>query len=146
MAVIKKFGNLQTLEASGGAATNGVFVAADDNDYDDSTGLYPLVEIRLTCTLGTTAATAGEVVNIYYLEKNMLGESGLNADTPSTTYKHKYVGCFVLNSGTSAQDMVTVIPAPSSGIATVYLENACATGDIDSGWSLKARPMTYVDG
>lgn len=137
---IVKYGTQKTLEASGASIANNAMAQADDADYSvalDGSGA-PDVEFAIAVTFGT-APTQNTLIDLYAQALNIDGTS--DAQAPTTTYRQKYIGSFVVNNVTT-QQFLALLAYDVPPNAAYYLHNNGTGQTISSGWTLKATPRT----
>lgn len=137
---IVKLGTTKTLEANGASTANNVITQADDAGYSISAdgANAPDADFVLSVTFGT-APTENSTIALYARELNI--DSTSDADAPSTTYKPRYIGVFVVDNVTTAQYLklrATDVPAE----ADYYIFNNATGQTISAGWTLKVTPRT----
>lgn len=139
---ILSVGTTLTLEASGAVITNGSIVAANDagRASSDNAG-YPLGEFRLAIEVTGTAPTAGAVINLY--ERKTDGTNA--APVPAGTYKHDYIGTFIVDPATGTQYLYLIAPIWRGGgdYYVEWVDGGSGTEQVDAGWSLTLTPVTY---
>jgi len=138
--MIVKLGTTKTIEASGASIANNTIVQANDATYSiiaDGDNA-PDAEFVLACTYAT-APTVNTTIDLYAAEQDIDGTN--DADNPTTTYKPRYIGSFVVNSVTTTQ----YLKLRASDVPTVayyYLHNNGTGQTIGAGWTLKVTPRT----
>lgn len=139
-AVIEWRGTEKTLESSGGSITNNSVVQADDANYDtvsDGEGCSD-AEFVLQATFGT-GPTEGTVLALYARPLDV--HSTDDTEVPEAARPTRFVGSFVVNNVTSAQNMICVgrnLPK----LAAYYIHNSGTGQTVSSGWKLYVTPIT----
>lgn len=132
-----------TLEAAGASTASNAFAAADDTSLAAANHSdYPYADFALTCDFGA-AVTGGVTVNLY--RQDFAIDGAANAPAPATTYKHLFVGAFVIPSGQSASATYPLTNVPLGKVCKFSIENG-SVQNLSAGWVLKATPKTYVPG
>ncbi len=137
---IVKYGTPKTLEASGASVANNTIAQADDANYSIAAdGAYaPDAEFVLAVAF-SVAPTQNTTIDLYVSEQNIDGTN--DAQAPTTTYRQKYVGSFVVNNVTTTQYLrMLAYDVPPDG--AYYLHNNGTGQTISSGWTLKVTPRT----
>lgn len=99
---------------------------------------HPFAEATLSCSF-TIAPTAGSVVHLFRRDMNIDGAN--DAQVPSATYGHEYVGSFLVNSVVTQQySTIPVIPL-RLGDQEFYIQNA-TNQSLDSDYVMKIKPLT----
>jgi hypothetical protein len=138
--MVVKLGTTKTLSSSGAAIANNTIVQATDATYSTSAdgNDAPDAEFVLACTFGT-APTVNTTLDLYAAEQDIDGTN--DAAAPTTTYKPRYIGSFVVNAVTTTQ----YLKLRSSDVPTVayyYLHNNGTGQTVNAGWTLKVTPRT----
>lgn len=137
---VVKYGTTKTLEANGASVANNAIAQADDAEYSiASDGSYaPDADFVLAVTFGT-APTANTLIDLYAQELDIDGTN--DAQAPTTTYKQKYIGSFVVNGVTVRQFLkLTAYDVPAN--ANYFIHNNATGQTISAGWTLKVTPRT----
>lgn len=137
---IVKLGTTKTLEANGASIANNAMGAADDATYSISAdgASAPDAEFVLTATFAT-APTINTTLDLYAQELDIDGTA--DAQAPTTTYKQRYIGSFVVNAVTSAQPLkLRAYDVPL--LAGYFLMNNATGQTLSAGWVLKVTPRT----
>ena len=137
---IVKLGTPKTLEASGASNANNTMVAADDATYSVSAdgSNYPDADFVLAVAFGT-APTVNTTIDLYAQELDIDGTN--DAIAPTTTYKRRYIGSFVVAAQTAMQYLkVRGYDVPL--VASYYLHNNATGQTMSAGWTLKVTPRT----
>ena len=142
------YGSSIALETSGGTITNSGFNSGDGSSITTSGhGDWPLCDLEIYYAgHGTGALVGRQVVNVYRQAMDMVGGSN-DAAAPSATNKTLYVGSFALwQSMASASTGYFHLPnVPLCNACIFWIENT--TGQqMNSAWSLTARPKSYIPG
>jgi len=138
--VIWTYASQVTLEDSGASGASDVFIAANDDTLESGVhSNFPLADFVLKADFGAAVA-AGSVVNLYRQDLNI--DSTNDAPAPATTYKHLFVGSFVIPTGTSATGYYPLTDVPLVADQQFSIENK-TDQNISAGWDLKATPKTY---
>ena len=133
-------GSVQTLEANGGAISNGAAGAADDANLDNTTELAFAYDFELNAGFGSSV-TAGEDVDLYLVPVlDGTNEADKDTSTPKFQDSH-YRGTFITaNTGTTARRM-TIEGVPVGPYAyKAYLVNKSGQ-TVSATWTLKAFPV-----
>ena len=137
---IVKLGTTKTLEANGASIANTAMGQANDATYSitaDGAG-YPDADFVLNAAFGT-APTINTTLDLYAQELDIDGTS--DAQVPTTTYRPRYIGSFVVNSVITAQSLkLHAYDVPL--VASYYLHNNATGQTMSAGWSLKVTPRT----
>ena len=137
---IVKLGTTKTLEANGASIANTAMGQANDATYSitaDGAG-YPDADFVLNAAFGT-APTINTTLDLYAQELDIDGTS--DAQVPTTTYKQRYIGSFVVNAVTTTQPLkVRAYDVPL--VASYYLHNNATGQTMSTGWTLKVTPRT----
>jgi hypothetical protein len=138
--MIVKLGTTKTLEANGASIANNTIVQADDATYSITAdgNDAPDAEFVLACTFGT-APTVNTTIDLYAAEQDIDGTN--DAAAPTTTYKPRYIGSFVVNNVNTTQ----YLKLRASDVPTVayyYLLNNGTGQTVNAGWTLKVTPRT----
>ena len=137
---IVKLGTTKTLEANGASIANTAMGQADDASYSIATdgSNAPDADFVLIATFAT-APTINTTLDLYAQELDIDGTN--DAQAPTTTYKQRYIGSFVVNAVTTAQHLkVHAYDVPL--VASYYLHNNATGQTMSAGWSLKVTPRT----
>ena len=137
---IVKLGTTKTLEASGASNANNTMVAADDATYGivADGASYPDADFVLAVAFAT-APTINTTIDLYAQELDIDGTS--DAIAPTTTYKTRYIGNFVVAAQTATQYLkVRGYDVPL--IASYFLHNNATGQTMSAGWTLKVTPRT----
>lgn len=137
---VVKLGTTKTLEGSGAAILNNTIAQADDANYVIATdgGNAPDAEFVLAATFGT-APTQNTTIDLYAQELDIDGTG--DAQAPTTSYRQKYIGSFVVNNVTTPQLLKAVAyDVPLN--AAYYLHNNGTGQTLSTGWALKVTPRT----
>lgn len=131
-----------TLSTTIGALTSGSTVGAagslDLGGYT-SPADYPHVRFVLGITFSTSTNIENKVVELVAREMDVDGTT--DTETPTSTYRHRVVGTFVLKGVTSLQTLVCdVYDAPRKADYYLYQE---AGQNSSANATLKATPFTY---
>lgn len=140
----EKFGTQDLVSAGSPAAILAAAVSASTdvvsggwtNDDDAPTG-----EFVLKCTFAT-APTALKAINLYARPMNLEGTN--DPPQPDATYKHEFIGLFLVDGVTTAQTLRAVASLANlitSQIWEFYIENK-AGQTISAGWALYVTPVT----
>jgi hypothetical protein len=138
--MIVKLGTTKTLEANGASIANNTVIQADDAMYSiiDDGDNAPDAEFVLACTYAT-APTVNTTIDLYAAEQDIDGTN--DAANPTTTYKPRYIGSFVVNNVTTTQYLkLRACDVPT--IARYFLHNNGTGQTVSAGWTLKVTPRT----
>jgi len=127
---------------------NGAAVAADafgdgdvDTDVDNTTDLAPLCNLILTVVGFATAPVAGESIDVYRRDMNIVSTS--DEPVPDANYKQHYVGSFFPDLITGAQYLqLTGIPLPPTACQFVIHNNTSYS--LSANWDLDVQPYTFA--
>lgn len=139
--LIVKFGTPKTLEANGGAISNGAVGQANDAAYSivSDGAYYPDGDFVLKATFAV-APTEGAPISLLARPLNIDGTA--DAETPEATRPTRFIGNFFPNNVTTDQYMIlTGRDLPTE--AEYYLLNASAQ-EVSAGWTLKVTPRTVA--
>lgn len=137
---VEKKGTTKTLEANGALIGNNSIGIADDALYDKLVdgGGAPDAEFVMTFTF-PTAPTAGTTIDLIAHEQDVDGTT--DEQTPTASYRTKYILSFPVNAVTTAQTVrreASRVPPKA-----YYMPYNNATGQsIAAGWTLKVTPRT----
>ena len=137
---IVKLGTIKTLESSGASVANAVMSLATTATYGivADGASYPDADFVLSATFGV-APTINTTIDLYAQELDIDGTN--DAQAPTTTYKQRYIGSFVVNAVTTAQHLkVHAYDVPL--VASYYLHNNATGQTMSTGWTLKVTPRT----
>ena len=137
---IVKLGIIKTLEAAGAAVANAAMSLATTSTYGivADGASYPDADFVLNVTFGT-APTINTTIDLYARELDIDGTA--DAAAPTTTYKQRYIGSFVVNAVTTAQPLkLRAYDVPL--VASYYLHNNATGQAMGAGWTLKVTPRT----
>lgn len=131
-----------TISSTIGALTSGSTVGLAGNldlaGYTAPAG-YPHVRFTLSITFATSTGIENKVVELIAREMNVDGTN--DVDAPTSTWRNRVVGTFVLKGVTSAQLLVCdVFDAPPN--ADYYLYQASGQNS-SANATLKATPFTF---
>ena len=132
-------GTTKTLEANGASIANAAMRQADDATYGISAdgASYPDADFVLNVTFAV-APTVNTTIDLYAQELDIDGTA--DAAAPTTTYKQRYIGSFVVLNTTAAQPLkVRAYEVPL--VASYYLHNGTGQA-MSAGWTLKVTPRT----
>jgi len=138
--MIVKLGTTKTIESNGVSIANNTIVKADDATYSivDDGDNAPDAEFVLACSFAT-APTVNTTLDLYAAEQDIDGTN--DAADPTTTYKPRYIGSFVVNSVTTTQYLkLRANDVPT--IAYYFLHNNGTGQTVNAGWTLKVTPRT----
>ena len=138
---IVKLGTIKTLESSGASVANAAMSLATTATYGivADGASYPDADFVLSATFGV-APTVNTTIDLYAQELDIDGTS--DAQVPTTTYKQRYIGSFVVNAVTTAQPLkLRADDVPL--VASYYLHNNATGQTMSAGWTLKVTPRTY---
>ena len=133
-------GTTKTLEASGASIANAAMSLATTSTYGivADGASYPDADFVLSVTFGV-APTINTTIDLYAQELDIDGTS--DAAAPTTTYKQRYIGSFVVNAVTTAQPLkIRAYDVPL--VASYYLHNNATGQTMSAGWTLKVTPRT----
>lgn len=131
------YGTTKTLESTGASvASAAMSAAASSTLLTADTADYPHAVFTLTATFGAAPA-AMLPVDVYARPLDIDGTT--DAPVPTTSYKHRYVGTFLLANST--QQTVEFIGYNLPRNCEFYLHNQ--SGQTMNPWALKATPFTY---
>ena len=137
---IVKLGTTKTLEASGASIANNAMGQADDATYSISAdgSSAPDADFVLAATFAV-APTANRTLDLYAQELDIDGTS--DAQAPTTTYKPRYIGSFIVNAVTTTQYLkVRGYDVPL--VASYFLHNNATGQTLSAAWTLKVTPRT----
>ena len=137
---VVKLGTPKTLEANGASIANTAIGQADDATYGivADGASYPDADFVLAVAFGT-APTISTTIDLYAQELDIDGTS--DAIAPTTTYKQRYIGSFVVAAQTAMQYLkVRGYDVPL--VASYYLHNNATGQTMSAGWTLKVTPRT----
>ena len=137
---VVKLGTPKTLEANGASIANTAIGQADDATYGivADGASYPDAEFVLAVAFGTNP-TVNTTIDLYAQELDIDGTNDTIA--PTTTYKQRYIGSFVVAAQTATQYLkVRAYDVPL--VASYYLHNNATGQTMSAGWTLKVTPRT----
>lgn len=137
---VVKLGTIKTLESAGASVANAAMSAESTSSYGvvaDGAG-YPDADFVLAVAF-TTAPTANTTLDLYARELDI--DSTNDAQAPTTTYKARYIGSFVVNAVTTAQ-YLKLCARDVPLVAGYYIHNNATGQALSAGWTLKATPRT----
>ena len=137
---IVKLGTTKTLEANGASIANTAMGQANDASYSIATdgSNAPDADFVLIATFAT-APTVNSTIDLYAQELDIDGTA--DAAAPTTAYKQRYIGSFVVLNTTAAQPLkVRAYDVPL--VASYFLLNNATGQTLSTGWSLKVTPRT----
>ena len=138
--VIWTYASQVTLEASGASAASNVFQPANDDTLESGVHLnFPLCDFALNCQFGAGVA-AGSVVKLY--RQDLAIQAANNSPAPGTTYKHLFVGSFVIPTGGSGSAWYPLTDVSLVKDQQYSIENA-TDQNLVGNWKLYATPKTY---
>lgn len=128
----------------GSAVSAGGFSASSDVDtgYDNSTNLAPLANIILTVACTASAPTAGDTIDVYRRDMNIVSTN--DETVPSANNLRKYMGSVAVSSATSAQYLqLDNVPLPP-GTCQFYIQNNTSVAIASAAWDLDIQPISFV--
>lgn len=135
---IYKYGTQTTVTTAASTLANG---SVDSETKTTLTSSAPLANLSLSFQVAS-ATTIVSAINVYRRDLNIDGTN--NAPVPTLNNKSIFVGSFLVPSGLTA-NTTYYLPLPGipiSATSVFYIQNG--TGQtINSGWILKATPVTY---
>jgi len=136
---VVRFGTTQTLVASGAALANNTMSAASAAyDLRTAGGGFPDGDLVATLTFAV-APTLNSTVDVFARELDIDGT--LDAQVPTTTFRQRYVGSFVVNNVATAQTLLLrANDLPTH--AEYHLHNNATGQQISAGWTLRLTPRT----
>jgi len=137
---IVKLGTTKTLEASGAAVANAAMSAATGAPYSIAAdgASYPDADFVLAAAFDV-APTVNSTIDLYAQELDIDGTN--DAVAPTTTYKQRYIGSFVVEAQTAMQYLkIRAYDVPLIG--NYYLHNNATGQTMAAGWTLKVTPRT----
>ena len=137
---IVKLGTIKTIESSGAAVLNAAMSLASTATYGivADGASYPDAEFVLAVAFGTNP-TVNTTIDLYAQELDIDGTNDTIA--PTTTYKQRYIGSFVVAAQTAMQYLkVRGYDVPL--VASYYLHNNATGQTMSAGWTLKVTPRT----
>lgn len=139
--IILVLGTTKTLVSSGASLANNTMSGASSATYGVFTdgGGFPDALFVLAGAFGT-APTANTTLDLYARELDVDGTNDTQA--PTTSYRVRYIGSFILNSVTTTQ-YLTCVARDVPVLAEYYLHNNGSGQTLSSGWTLKVTPRTY---
>lgn len=132
--------------ASGSAPGNAAITAGAMTSTASSTLSYSTYKTRSFFTFvfdGSMASspTAGDTIDIYERALN-ISDTTDDANVPDGTYKHRYVGHFLLDAGGTAQ-VVSSTPIPIKPHDAAYYFYANSGVNVSATWTVDAIPWSY---
>ena len=137
---VVKLGTPKTLEANGASIANTAIGQADDATYGivADGASYPDADFVLAVAF-VTAPTGNTTIDLYAQELDIDGTN--DAIPPTTTYKQRYIGSFIVAAQTATQYLkVRAYDVPL--VASYYLHNNATGQTMSAGWTLKVTPRT----
>lgn len=138
--VIWTYASEVTLEASGASLASDAIGPANDAALADAQhGGFPLCDLAFNCQFGGGVA-AGSVVSLYRQDLNIQGTNDTPA--PASTFKHLFVGSFVIPTGGSDSAWYSLTDVPLIKDQQFSIGND-TDQSIVGNWKLYATPKTY---
>lgn len=134
-------GTQKTLVSSGASLANNAMSGASASTYNRAVdgSDFPDASFVLSVAFGT-APTVNTTLDLYARELDIDGTD--DAPVPTTTYKRRYIGSFVLINQTATQ-YLKILAFDVPKLAEYYLHNNATGQTISAGWMLKITPRSY---
>lgn len=138
--VVYAWGTPKILESNGAAITNAQISQANDASYSvvSDGGSYPDALFVLRVQFSTVTGIENRTISLHARPLNIDGTN--HAPAPTATFIEKFLGSFVLSSGTDQYLSLVVHDLPKE--ADYYLINNSGQ-TVSAGWTLKVTPRTY---
>jgi len=144
-AAEKQLGTPVVMESSGATLTNGSFASCADATFATAEvdgSAFALFEFDPVATY-SAAPTAGAVINVYEQAFDAAGQQSL---VPSATYRHKYIGHFVIAPSDDANPPPAIecpINFWGGDYSLEWVDGGAGTASVTATWTLTVTPFKY---